>query len=540
MESIGGTATPNKNLPNAVVAAKRSTEYAGQHGSVSPGPSAQDKSPAPKVLRDLDKPQHGFPSRAPDEFLKKGDGRSIQGRNRLTDLLKQHPVNRDPPFQPGNGGVKLTWGSSPSAQPASIFRALYDNSTLDFTMVESGVGLKNRLLWGRPVKRGMMVWGDRPSEVELAKWLPIFLEGIREYEEPYRFIAIMGSHDLVVEAGDQLHEFAADLVPPFKKALDTRMPTVVAVAVEVMDMILKQDPKVAKTWIYYLPQWCQVFNLFSNRGFLVNKGYNQKEIIVIKDTIYNILATLEMNGGPDAQSIMRRYSRTDPVVTLDTMVFPQLDKMNNQNSECDQKAMAAPQLCQKGCGFFQNGGGLYCSKCAKEVAAGEAKLRATERATEASANSLAASLQAAQPASESAPAPLCFVSPPVALVESTSSPVSEEAPSPPPANPSRCFQCKKRTGLTGFKCKCGNNFCGGHRMAECHDCPFDYKSVQRAQLADANPVIKAAKSTVKDQRTKDRPTRTLMRLPASGTSDRLSCRYLSAEFGVGASPSGAS
>lgn len=54
--------------------------------------------------------------------------------------------------------------------------------------------------------------GNRPSEVELAKWLPVFIDGVREYQEPYRFLAIRGSQELVAEAGPKLHQFATELV----------------------------------------------------------------------------------------------------------------------------------------------------------------------------------------------------------------------------------------------------------------------------------------------------------------------------------------
>ncbi len=40
----------------------------------------------------------------------------------------------------------------------------------------------------------------------------------------------------------------------------------------------------------------------------------------------------------------------------------------------------------------------------------------------------------------------------------------------------RCNSCNKKTGLTGFICKCQNNYCSAHRHAESHSCNFDYKS----------------------------------------------------------------
>ena len=48
-------------------------------------------------------------------------------------------------------------------------------------------------------------------------------------------------------------------------------------------------------------------------------------------------------------------------------------------------------------------------------------------------------------------------------------------------------------GLTGFKCRCGYVFCGSHRLAEAHECDFDYKTAGRDNLAKANPLIQVRK-----------------------------------------------
>lgn len=55
---------------------------------------------------------------------------------------------------------------------------------------------------------------------------------------------------------------------------------------------------------------------------------------------------------------------------------------------------------------------------------------------------------------------------------------------------SNCFVCKKKVGLLGFKCKCGDEqFCSKHRMPESHDCKYDFKKEQREKLMRENPVI---------------------------------------------------
>ncbi|KAI3818678.1 hypothetical protein L1987_12493 [Smallanthus sonchifolius] len=58
---------------------------------------------------------------------------------------------------------------------------------------------------------------------------------------------------------------------------------------------------------------------------------------------------------------------------------------------------------------------------------------------------------------------------------------------------SRCSGCRKKVGLTGFRCRCGDLFCAEHRYSDRHDCSYDYKTTGREAIARDNPVVKAAK-----------------------------------------------
>ncbi|CAN0871279.1 Zinc finger A20 and AN1 domain-containing stress-associated protein 6 [Linum grandiflorum] len=57
----------------------------------------------------------------------------------------------------------------------------------------------------------------------------------------------------------------------------------------------------------------------------------------------------------------------------------------------------------------------------------------------------------------------------------------------------RCKACSKKVGLLGFKCRCGELFCGTHRYAEEHACSFDIKAMGREMLAKQNPLCKGDK-----------------------------------------------
>ncbi|XP_048825449.1 AN1-type zinc finger protein 6 isoform X2 [Brienomyrus brachyistius] len=54
---------------------------------------------------------------------------------------------------------------------------------------------------------------------------------------------------------------------------------------------------------------------------------------------------------------------------------------------------------------------------------------------------------------------------------------------------SRCFMCRKKVGLTGFDCRCGNVFCGTHRYSDVHRCTFDYKADAAEKIRKENPVV---------------------------------------------------
>ncbi|KAB5543876.1 hypothetical protein PHYPO_G00084660 [Pangasianodon hypophthalmus] len=68
-----------------------------------------------------------------------------------------------------------------------------------------------------------------------------------------------------------------------------------------------------------------------------------------------------------------------------------------------------------------------------------------------------------------------------------------KTPDAPKPKKNRCFMCRKKVGLTGFDCRCGNLFCGLHRYSDKHNCPYDYKAEAAAKIRKENPVVVADK-----------------------------------------------
>ena len=59
---------------------------------------------------------------------------------------------------------------------------------------------------------------------------------------------------------------------------------------------------------------------------------------------------------------------------------------------------------------------------------------------------------------------------------------SVEVPIPAQTNTEQCWKCERRVGLLGFKCRCSYIFCKKHRMANEHNCSYDWKTWGRKQI----------------------------------------------------------
>ncbi|KAL3657554.1 hypothetical protein V7S43_017521 [Phytophthora oleae] len=145
-----------------------------------------------------------------------------------------------------------------------------------------------------------------------------------------------------------------------------------------------------------------------------------------------------------------------------------------------QQERESVELCLNGCGFFgAPGSGGMCSVCWKKTMSDRQAATVSPRAAEPKVDE-AAKLETVKPAE-------------VEAADNNNAAVKEEVVAEKPVeklvqkNKKRCWECKKKVGLTAIECRCGYVFCSSHRFEDQHNCTFDFKTADRAELARRNP-----------------------------------------------------
>jgi hypothetical protein len=154
-----------------------------------------------------------------------------------------------------------------------------------------------------------------PPKVDCEKldyhpYLPIFFDGLREIEEPFRFLSDQGVADMLARGGNKVLPVIPQLIIPLKTALNTRDKTVVCRVLKVIQQLVLADDAatgrgpglIGQALVPYYRQILPVFNIFKEMNLNLGDGidYAQSKQTNMGELIENTLQLLELNGGEDA------------------------------------------------------------------------------------------------------------------------------------------------------------------------------------------------------------------------------------------------
>ncbi|KAF2878945.1 hypothetical protein ILUMI_27218 [Ignelater luminosus] len=145
-------------------------------------------------------------------------------------------------------------------------------------------------------------WKVDIKKLDYHHYLPMFFEGLSEMEEPYKFFAQQGIHDLLTYGGTKIFPCIPQLIIPIKNALNTKNKKVMCTTMKVLQHLVKSGDMIGEALVPYYRQILPVLNLYKEKNVNTGDGidYSQMRGENLADIINETLETLEKYGGEDA------------------------------------------------------------------------------------------------------------------------------------------------------------------------------------------------------------------------------------------------
>jgi len=128
------------------------------------------------------------------------------------------------------------------------------------------------------------------------------MDGIREKEDPYRFLAVEGTHNMLDRGGSKILPVVPQLIIPIKAALNTRDLQVVSTVLKLLQKLVLSGEMIGEALVPYYRQILPVFNLFKGCSKSIGDAidYGQRKRGNIGELIDETLELIETHGGEDA------------------------------------------------------------------------------------------------------------------------------------------------------------------------------------------------------------------------------------------------
>eukprot|EP01023_Acetabularia_acetabulum_P040845 TRINITY_DN39664_c0_g1_i1.p2 TRINITY_DN39664_c0_g1~~TRINITY_DN39664_c0_g1_i1.p2 ORF type:complete len:242 (+),score=28.09 TRINITY_DN39664_c0_g1_i1:899-1624(+) len=212
----------------------------------------------------------------PHQYLRKGDGFTIK--------LKAFADEPRVPTPPKAGAFKPRQNP-----PNTAFRRFYERGDLP-------IAVEHR------TTKNVISWKVDVDKLDYHHYLPIFFDGIRETEEPYRFLAVKGVEDMLKVGGSKILPVIPQLIIPVKTALNTRNASVMCVTLQLLQKLVMSADLIGEALVPYYRQILPVLNIYKNKNKNLGSeiDYGQQNFDCLGELISDTLALFEQRGGEDA------------------------------------------------------------------------------------------------------------------------------------------------------------------------------------------------------------------------------------------------
>jgi hypothetical protein len=178
------------------------------------------------------------------------------------------------------------------------FRKFYDRGDLPIGVSHLGSGCT-------------IAWKAKIADLDYHHYLPKFFDGIREKQDPYRFLAIQGVFDMLEQGGAKVIPVIPQLIIPIKStieyclfiiyiaALNTRDPEIMSITLKILQKLVTCANYVGEALVPYYRQILPIFNIYKLYNKNIGDGidYSQRKKLNLGELIQETLELLEQTGG---------------------------------------------------------------------------------------------------------------------------------------------------------------------------------------------------------------------------------------------------
>jgi len=172
---------------------------------------------------------------------------------------------------------------------STLFKKYYDRGDLPIAVNSQGAQRK-------------VAWKLEPELLDYHLYLPIFFEGLRETQEPYKFLAHQGCDELLERGGGKILPVLPQLIIPIKKALGTKQHEILCATFKKLQKLVLANEQIGESLVPYYRQILPIFNLLRHKRLNIGDkiDYSQRKNENIADLIQDTLELFEKHGGEDA------------------------------------------------------------------------------------------------------------------------------------------------------------------------------------------------------------------------------------------------
>ena len=220
----------------------------------------------------------------PREFLPKGQGLGGTSNSAAAARLREDYAAKHALAGPPRAHAKTQRPNPPNTD----FRKHYERADLPCSIVHAS---PRALKWSVDVKT-----------LDYHHFLPILFSGLREIEEPYRFVSEQGITDLLSQDGAEelVLPVVAQLILPIKDAMGTRDERILVKTLKVLQQLVAVGPRVGAALVPYYRQILPVVSIFAGKAVNLGDKMDFSRNGHLGELIQDTLQKMEMGSGPDA------------------------------------------------------------------------------------------------------------------------------------------------------------------------------------------------------------------------------------------------